>query len=447
MSTPRRPFLDLAQRLGHGEGMRRRLRERGLATGRPDAVEDAFLRAIHPVVRSRGPFDRRRLPTLLVLPKVGGTEDVIAATSGRPGPDVRLLGLPRAEVKAAFRALVGPGHERITDTDHRLEDALTLEGRDRYRRLLRPVLARLKEELGLVGVIGANFTYYAERDLAGACEDVDLPFLVLHKESIRSPRQREWFTRAYRERTGPFLGRAIAVYNRDERDSQVAAGAVDEATVVGAPRIDASHAVRRGRETAPQDGPVVLFAIDPRAGTWTPYDDLVETGAPRWDRLARATEDAFLAAARAQPARRFVIKAKVGHGAQLIARLPGGLPANVEVITDGTADALLRDAVVIVGFNTTVVAEGLAAGVPVVVPAFEEAAASDAGGWCYPVAESVHRVSDPRDLPGLLATLVGSSSRDLTVPVIGTLDELVGNGDGQAASRTWGWIRRTTGLD
>lgn len=430
--------------------MRDRLRDRGLERLDRDAVSDALLRAVHRIevpgvvapARDRG---RHRL---LVLPKVGGTEDVVAAVASRPDVPLTLVGLPRAEIKAVFRALVGPGHELVTDTDHRLADAATLDGREQYRRFLGPVMARLREELGLAGVIGANITYFAERDLAGACEDIGLPFLVLHKESIRSPRQRDWFTRAYRECTGPFLGRSVAVYNRDERESQIAGGAVRDATVVGAPRVDGSHAIRRSGSVRTSGGPVVLFAIDPRAGTWTPFDGVLDTGAPRWEELARSTEDAFLAAARACPTEHFVIKAKVGHGERLLARLPDGLPGNVRVITDGTADALLREACVIVGFNTTVIAEGLAAGVPVLVPMFAEASEPAARAWCYPVGDAIVPIADPRDLPGAIveARRQGGSSAALGPSVVATLDTLVGNGDGCAAERAAEWIGRELAL-
>jgi hypothetical protein len=191
----------------------------------------------------------------------------------------------------------------------------------------------------------------------------------------------------------------------------------------------------------------VVFAVDPGAGTWTPFDGERETGAPRWEELARATEDAFLTAARAHPARPFVIKAKVGHGERLLARLPAGLPSNVTVLTDGTATALLEVAAAIVAFNSTVVAEGLAVGVPVVVPAFAEAAEPGAEAWCYPVGDAVRKVSDPAQLGAVLlaaareATGRGRNS-ELDAPAVEALDVLVGNSDGRAAERTWDWLRR-----
>ena len=427
------------------ETARRRRMTRGLRDGCPDDVARALLGAVQAVpVPGAGP--RSDAPRLLVLPKVGGTEDVIAALAGRADGRLRLAGLPRRETKVVYRALIGADHATLADRDYHIGDPAFADAKERYRTFLRPVMARLRDELGLVGVIGANVAYYAEREMAGACEDIGLPFLVLHKESIRSPRQREWFTRAYRERTGPFTGRAVAVYNRDERDSQVAGGVVGDATVVGAPRVDELHTARPARGALTPDAPIVLFAIDPGAGTWTPFDGELDTGAPRWEELARVTEDAFLSAARADPDRRFVIKAKVGHGERLLARLPAGLPGNVDVVTDGTATALLRAAAAIVAFNTTVVAEGLAAGVPVVGPRFAEAAEVGAEQWCYPVADAVTEVRDADTLPDVLLDAAAQGrtggTRQLTAGAVDVLDRLVGNSDGAAAQRTWEWLER-----
>ena len=428
------------------EAARLRRRERGLRRGLPDDVARAWAASVRdlPVPGTSTAGDARRL---LVLPKTGGTEDVVAAFAHRGAIDLHVAALPRGEVKAVFRALVGEGHALLTDLDYRPDDPDLADAKARYRAFLVPVLQRLRDDLGLAGLVGANVAYYAERELAAACEAIDLPFLVLHKESLRSPRQREHFTRAYRDRIGPFTGRAVAVYNRDERDSQVAGGLVEDAMVVGAPRIDALHEVRcvRGPVPGASDGPVVLFAIDPGAGTWTPLDAVVDTGAPRWEHLARGTEDAFLRLARRHPDRRFVIKAKVGHGERLLARLPSGLPDNVHVVTDGTATGLLRRAAAMVGFNTTVVAEGLAAGVPVIVPGFAEASEADAAGWMHPVGPAVRTVRDADAFEDVVLDALGTGpsagDEGLGSAAVAVLDTLVGNSDGRAGERTWRWLR------
>ena len=426
------------------EAARVRSRDRGIRLLRPEEVASAWMGAVRDLPIT-GSTSSRRAERLLILGKVGGTEDVLTTLSGRGLLPIRAAELPRREVKVVYRALVGPLNARLTDTDYRIDDPELVEPKARYRAFLRPVMNLLRDELGLAGVVGANFSYRSERELAAACEDIDLPFLVLHKESIRSPRQRSAFTRAYRDLTGPFGGRSMAVYNKDEAESQTEAGVVRGATVVGCPRIDALHAWRReGRgRTEASEGPAVLLAVDPAAGTWTPYDGSIDLGAPRWEALARETEEAFLAAARRMPGRRFVIKAKVGHGEQLALRLPAGLPPNVSVVTDGTATELLLHATVIVGFNTTVLAEGLAVGCPVVVPAFAEAAEPGAEEWAYPLGDAVIRARRPEELTDAVLAAMEDPAPERVEPseaVRVVLDRLVGNDDGAAGQRTWDWF-------
>ena len=436
-----------------------RRRDRGLRRQRPDDVAAAWGQAVVdlPVEGCTPRVDAR---TLLLLPKTGGTEDVLATLAGRGDVGLRLAALDRAEIKAAFRALIGDGHERLRDVDYRPDDADLAAAKARYREFLVPVMQRLKRERDLAGVVSANVTYYAERELAAACEAVGLPFLVLHKESIRSPRQREAFTRAYALRTGPFTGRSVATYNRDERDAQVAGGVVTDATVVGCPRIDALHRWRERRAAAARDGatpaggPIVLFAIDHRAGSWTPFDGEPDgaatewADAPRWEELARTTEAAFVDLAGRYPNHPFVLKAKVGRGVEQLRRrlathLPGGLPANVTVVTSGTATELIGEAAVLIAFNSTVIAEGLAAGVPVVVPEWAEAAHAEAQPWLYPVGSAVNRVRTPDDLATVVLAAQAAHRRprtDLALPAAEALDRLVGNSDGRAGDRAWAWM-------
>jgi hypothetical protein len=434
---------------------RRRLaqRARGLRKGDAALVARALAAAVTPLDipgLTPGPDARR----ILVLPKVSGTEDLVATLRDRGDVGLAAARLDRAEIKAVFRAMIGDGHELLTDLDYRPQDAAFDAVKARYRALLVPVMRSLRDELRLAAVVSANVTYYAERELAAACEEVGLPFLVLHKESIRSPAQREAFTRAYRERTGAFLGRSVAVYNEDERRSQIDGGVVTDAAVVGCPRIDELHAWRQDTASNAErsDGPIVLFAIDPRAGTWTPFDRDVDgsgrvaPAAPRWDELALQTEAAFVALAGRFPDHPFIIKAKVGHAerleARLAAQLPDGLPANVRVVTTGTATDLVRAAGTIIAFNSTVVAEGLAAGVPVVVPAFAEAADPDATRWCYATGDAVTRVSAPEDLAdAVIAAQRRPRTAALDADTVATLEQLVGNADGLAGERAWEWLQ------
>ena len=416
----------------------------GCRTRSATAVALAWTLASRPIAVGP-PVGRARRSTpgdLLVLDKAGGTEDVLAAADGRLAPGQRVLALSRLDVRVVFKAITGPGvFTRLTDSDYRPGDPALEAGKRRYRAFLVAVLRRYRVLTGVSAITTANVRFRSERELAAACREVGIAFVALHKESISTRAQRTWITRGLAELAGPFGGHAIAVYNAEERDGIVAAGFAPEGDVrvVGCPRMDVLHRTReRPVGGAAPDAPAVLFAVDVRAGTWTPFDRILETGAPRWERLASEVEAAFIAAAREDRARRYIIKAKIGREDQQVARLPEDLPDNVDVVTGGLATDLIGRAAVVVGFNSTVLLEALAAGVPVVVPRFAEAADTAASDWILALGGAVRWVDAPEDLARALREVVAAGrSRDLTPDAASALERYVGNADGLAGARAW----------
>lgn len=389
--------------------------------------------------RSRRRVGRR--PRLVVLHKAGGTEDILAAAAARTqGATLSLSTLPRSHVKAVFKALVGDQFPTLTDFDYRAHDPAVQADKDRYRDFLERVVSGYSRLMNVGGFTTAAYNYRAERELAAASSAAGVPFIVIQKESVRSPTQRQWFTQAYRDLIGPFGGSAVAVYSEEDRASLIAGGVADasDIVVVGCPRIDVLHRLRAGREDshAPPTAPVVLFSIDSNSGAWTPFDGRRPVPGPRWERLASATEMAFVAAAREHPERPFVIKTKIGMEAQQLGRIPAVLPANLQLVSGGLATGLLKSAAVVVGFNSTTLLESLAAGIPTVMPRFEEA--RDASGWVFDLEGAVQVVEDPDGLPGAVArALADGFCRELTPATREVLERYVGNADGEASRRAW----------
>ena len=392
----------------------------------------------------------RRPRRLVVLPKAGGIEDFRDASDAAPPEDaVELVGLARDHVKVVFEALVGDAtFPWLTDTDYRVGDETVVAAKQRYRDFLVGVVRRYSRWLRVAGIASSNLSFRAERELAAACVEAGVAFVALHKESIRSSEQRPYFTRAYSQLIGPFEGSAIGVYNVEERASILTSGIApaERVRVVGCPRMDRLHRIREGRpdRRSPAEAPVVLFAVDVRAGAWTPYDGREQVTAPRWERLAAWTDEAFVAAARSMPERRFIIKVKIGREQQQLARLPESLPLNLSVVSSGIGTALLERAAVVVGFNSTVLLEALAVGVPTLVPWFGEAEAPGAEDWILDLAGAVRAVRTPEDLSGEIRdALERGPSRELTQSAVAALDRYVGNADGRASERAWSMLRAT----
>jgi hypothetical protein len=128
------------------------------------------------------------------------------------------------------------------------------------------------------------------------------------------------------------------------------------------------------------------------------------------------------------------------------ARLPAELPANVDVVTGGVATDLLARASVAVAFNSTVILEAIAAGVPVVVPAFAEA--RDTPAWRYALAAAVTEV-DAGDalVDAILAAASPLPREELTAPMRDVLTRYVGDADGRAGDRAFAFLAEHLGLE
>jgi hypothetical protein len=388
-------------------------------------------------------FSRR----LVVLHKLGGTEDIAAAAeSAGAGRTLEVVSLPRDHVRAVFEALVGrPAFPTLMDLSYRPGDPSVEEEKLRYRAFLRRVMRHYRRWMRVACIVTPNVSFRAERELAAASVEESVPFLALHKESIRTTAQRPWFTRTYRELTGPFVGTAIGVYNEDERRSLIDAGMAgpDDVVVVGCPRMDTLHRLR-GRTPHPASlpgAPVVLFSVDIRAGAWTPFDGLEPVEAPRWERCAELVEAAFLAAAARNPDRPFVVKTKIGREEQQVGRLPADLPENVTVVRGGLGTGLLERASVVIGLNSTVLLEAIAAGIPTIVPRLAEAAEGSAEPWLFQLGHAIVAAHDPEELVVAIEdALALGPIRDLSDEAVAALERYVGNSDGCAGRRAWDLI-------
>lgn len=349
---------------------------------------------------------RTRGRRFVALYKLGGLEDLVATLARRGTIDVGLARLQRDDIKLVFGEFV---QAPLDDFDYRPHDTTLDDAKNAYRSFLARVCRHYRRWLGVGALVAANFGYAAERELAGAASDVGLPFLALHKESIRTPGQRPRYEASLRDNVGRFTGHSIAVYNAAEKSSLVRAGVAraDHISVTGCPRLDDAHRLRELPAPEQARTKIVYFAIDPVAGTRTFAADEVVRGTPagdattaqpvRWDALTRLLERELVAVARERPHIDFVVKIKLGRRPQVRARFEGSdLPPNVTLTGGGLAPKHIASARAVIGLNTTALLEALAAGRHVLVPHFAEASMPANERFLFELGDAVHTLTDPR---------------------------------------------------
>ena len=206
-------------------------------------------------VAHAGGNDARRVA--LVLPRPGLAEDVLTVL--QKASDFSVLTAPAGIMKAVATGFLPP---TIDDNNYANLPPAEEAAKREYRAFLQKMLQRLRGFCRIDLIVSGNFAYFAERELHGAAEDLNVPFVILHKENLKSPGRRSYYEDHYRRRRGPFSGRRVIVYNAFEREIQIAAGIVppDRINVCGMPRLDRAHAWRRAAAGKPlPDRPRVLF--------------------------------------------------------------------------------------------------------------------------------------------------------------------------------------------
>ena len=399
--------------------------------------------------------------TILMLPRVIFTEDV-AATFGGTG-QFRVLRPFGSAMKSLASGIFPP----LTHTNfYAVDDPELNTGKQAYREFLTQMWTTLQNTIQIDAVVTGNFSYWAERELGTALESLGVPFIAMHKESMKTPGLVDFIGKLYRERRGLFTGRRIVVYSEGERQLQIDSGVVEpeRISVGGMPRLDRLHEWRRSTKCLPEtnDGrpQVLLFSFIPKgvlprivrrahnsAGAWE--EELDEDFAKlSWQQLATSTHSAISRLARENPELDVVVKSKEATrertGTFQMLQDEVGLPTNLKIVVGDDPYELIKASDVVCGFNTTALLEAICAGIPVVIPLFAEAIEERMKPYVIHMGDAVEYATSPDDLVDKLRTAAlarRTLNADLHDASIRALDKWVGNSDGRAGERVRNIIR------
>ncbi|MEA2460103.1 MAG: hypothetical protein QOH90_280 [Actinomycetota bacterium] len=289
----------------------------------------------------------------------------LRALEAHPELDVRRIGYERIR-RIAIRMM---GDEVARDLETFTLPALAT-ARERYARWLRREIRRLYIERAFDMVILPSDTFFYVRALPDAAHSLGIPVVVVQKETTLSPDWIESFHEVVR-RYAPFICDYTTVCSQDQRDFWINCGARPEVVeITGQPRFDL-HASAPPPRTG-KNRTILFFSYELDAyvpGTGSGM------GWRTWEPLRSATENVLLDLARGGDAK-VVIKAHpqqnvIGDTERLRAAAGDTWGRDV-VFADLNADAreLIRDADVVVGFQTTALFEAVASGRPTIYAAW-----------------------------------------------------------------------------
>ncbi len=392
----------------------------------------------------------------LMLPRPGLSEDALAVLEEMP--DFSVLTTHAGIMKAIA---VGFLPKTIDDNNYSGLSPQEEQAKLHYRAFLQDVLRHVLRFVRIDVIVSGNFAYFAERELHSAAEALGVPFIVLHKENLKSPGRVSYFGDLYRRRRGPFGGRRIIVYNAIERDVQTTAGIVpaDRVDICGMPRLDRSHSWRRSTagNRLPHEPMVLFFTFAAKTGLpalWRKgaegdyVESLPEFDSLNWEQTARQTMQAVARFAQSNPGVRVVVKSKRSAGQVEIFRTAAGgqIPSNLHLVEGGDPLVLLQEAWAVVGMNSTALLEAVAMGKTVLCPGYAEAADPAMHPWIADLGSSVEHAQSPERLIARLSEITSGPvpvvPAELGRPAVETLDQWAGNSDGKASERVRAVIRQ-----
>lgn len=305
-------------------------------------------------------------------------------------PDVELYALP-SRVQLMVNAIWVSEAREISQTDpdaylHNRHPVIQ-RARRRLHAFLVKLIPRLARRHRIDGITSCTFYYRQDREWESAGHEVGVPFFALHKENMKDPVTHSATIDRYKRKAFRFAGDRLFLVNQLEKKVILKASCADEArvSVVGALRMDTLYKRVHNPASKMAKNKVVLFSTHHRLGlleidgAGSLFNQRRDAGFIRHFTVLHGN---FARVAMARPDTEFVIKAKwlgVWHD-EIVAAIretldldPDAIP-NLTITDSVPAQDLIDAAMVVVGLNSTTVLEAKLAGVPVVVPLFEEAA-------------------------------------------------------------------------
>jgi len=393
-------------------------------------------------------FKKKDNPRIWMLGKEGLTQDLLVSLKeGCWATPVDVSRLIPKYIAAKYLP------STIDDNNYAIEDKEIVAAKVQYRHAWQEIFRNLPGEYRPAAITSGNFGYYAEREMANAAEMEKIPFIAMHKECLKSDGRLDFFKTVYKRR-GKFFGRKILVYNERERDLQIASEVAlpNQVVVCGMPRLDRLHhwrTVSKPKRSRPAT--LLAFGFTPatglprvprKSGKNVRYEYLdVEHEVLGWHNYFKNYHEILVKIASDNPNWKVQLKLKARPreyepAIRLIENL--NAPDNLSVIVGGDPLQYITDADVVCGFNTTAVLEGLAAGLPVVTPMFDETLEPTMQQYVAVFNNATYEPTDPHSTYKILTELM-SNRRDpaktLDQNVAGVLDFWVGNSDGRAAER------------
>ena len=303
------------------------------------------------------------------------------------------------------------------------------EGRGRYYDFLTRLLPKLQARLGIQAIMSGHLSYVVQQEIITAAEKSHIPFIVLHKEALDVYGGILDTYRNYK-----FQGTKILFYNqkiRDELVKRISGLGIEKTAVVGVPRLDFYFLNKR----APKSKQIAFFCFFPQDKFLVTIKD--EKKITEIKKFYESFHGYVMDFAAKHKEFSIIFKTKAAqHYFDYVYNIyrekyPSSLSNLLITKFASTAD-LIVDSDAVIGFDSTVLIEAIAAGRPIIRPDFREQAIDQSWDFMNGFEELINYVKTEEDLEQVLLAnkpIANPAARERF------LITLIGDSSGTASSR------------
>ncbi len=316
---------------------------------------------------------------ILVLSKSAGIDDLIESQK-KYNNNILYLEFPRYFLQIIYETILGKYHT-LSDEKYYSKSKDVENLKEKYRNFLIIFFKIFIKKYSFNSFIGFNFIYKAERELHVASKELNVPFLVLFKESVLTKSQKKFYSYAYQKNNEKFKGYKIGVYSNFAKEYLIKSKIVNKkrVEVIGCSRLSISYSYKK---IIPKNQ-IVYYAIEKYRGLPNiyyeifgkkffkdfKYNNLFNTKY-NWEKLHIKTLEILKKFANNNSQIPIIIKTKTGEKYNKDDFI--NLPKNMKVYKDGVGHGFLKESKVIIGWNSTSILEGIAANRFILLPYFHK---------------------------------------------------------------------------
>ncbi len=303
----------------------------------------------------------KNLRKALVFPKSGGTEDLVEALKNKKNNEIIYYWISRKFLKSiySFYFKNNIGGDYFT----KINGSKKLSIKKFYIESLTKIFQSLDKFFKFDALISFNIFYYAEKNLDEVCKKLDKKFIILQKESAFTPIEEKNAIKIYQNYNDKSLSTKISVYSKSQKNILIKSKIAEKKQIImnGCPRSDYSFKLRKIK---PKNNIIVYYLIEKTRGKVL----FNKKSQFNWNNLYDKTLKYLLEYSKNNDNVKLILKGKTGvHNNLLNSKF---LSKNCIFINGGTGERLLKNAKIVIAFNTTIVFEAIASNRNLIIPNF-----------------------------------------------------------------------------